>query len=122
MIALFLKCFDGVPMHAQVTAISPSTLDKSHGVHLWRLINGGAAFEKMFCSFRSQNSEPSSASLHIFNEALPSLSNSHKGTLAIVQCGTERARSLVQGNKMSSSVLSLSRCLLIPFPLFHPVL
>lgn len=90
-------------------------LEKSQGVHLWSLINRGTALEEMFQL--SVSKLWVAATLRTFNEALPSLSNYHKGALAIVQRGTWWTVPLVQSDKMSSYLLSfvpLSFLILLP--------
>lgn len=56
------------------------------------------------------------SSLRAFNEALTLLSNYHKGTLAIVQCGTRRTVlfAAVRQNELTSFFVPLSFLILLP--------
>lgn len=56
------------------------------------------------------------SSLRAFNEALTLLSNYHKGTLAIVQCGTQRTVlfAAVRQNELTSFFVPLSFLILLP--------
>lgn len=56
------------------------------------------------------------SSLRAFNEALTLLSNYHKGTLAIVQCGTRRTVlfAAVRQNELTSLFVPLSFLILLP--------